>query len=79
MTAHLKFQSKIILNKDQITKQTLYSIKSYYTNKNKGGKKQIRKIKNLYETESNKSISSIILEYTGSKLSVLFEVLKSEI
>ena len=40
---------------------------------------QNRKIFNLYEAESNKSISSIILGYTGGKLSVLFEVLKSEI
>lgn len=40
---------------------------------------QNRKILNLYEAESNKSISSIILGYTGGKLSVLFEVLKSEI
>ena len=33
----------------------------------------------MYEAESNKSISSIILGYTGGKLSVLFKVLKSEI
>lgn len=40
---------------------------------------QNRQIKILYEAESNKSISSIIFGYTGGKLSVLFEVLKSEI
>ena len=32
----------------------------------------------MHEAESNKTVSSIILEYTGGKLSVLFEVLKSE-
>lgn len=40
---------------------------------------QNRQIKILYEAENNKSISSIIFGYTECKLSVLFEVLKSEI